>query len=39
MNSTSSESRSKPHFFHYKKPYMAHFQTHIEILREKPKIH
>ena len=24
--------------FHYKKPYMAHFQKHIEIPGEKPKI-
>ena len=28
MNSISSRSHSKPHFFHYKKPYMVHFQTH-----------
>ena len=27
MNLTSSESRPKPLFFHYKKPYMIHFQN------------
>ena len=27
MNLTSSESHPKPLFFHYKKPYMVHFQN------------
>ena len=37
MNLTLSGSCSKPHFFHYEKPYMVHFQ-HRKIPREKPKI-
>ena len=28
MNPTSYGSRSKPHFFHYKKSYMVYFQTY-----------
>ena len=39
MNLTSSRSRSKPHFFNYKKPYMVHFQNTQKSHREKPKIH
>ena len=27
INPTLSGSYSKPHFFHYKKPYMVHFQN------------
>ena len=38
MNPTSSRSRSKPHFFHYIKPYIVHFQN-IEFSQEKYKIH
>ena len=34
MNPTSSESRSKPLFFNYIKPYMVYFKNTEKILRE-----
>ena len=38
MIPTSSGSHSKPHFFHYIKPYIVHFQEDTENSKEKPKI-
>ena len=37
MNPTSSGSRSKPPFSHYKKPYMVLFKNTQKIVRENLK--